>query len=335
MELQVKRVCENAATRILTLPETHPLNKVAQRASKHIVKRHRSPLHILMALTPWEPRDVEKVEVVRRKPGWKSRVKINIAKDRKEAIQQVQEERADIEIFTDGSGIDRGVGAAVVVYMKGERRLKVLRKYLGKEKAHTVFEAECVGQLMGLEAAKEERGIRTVSIFTDNQVAIQATKSNLLAPGHYITDELHQAVLRLEKCHMGVEVKMVWVPGHKGVEENERADREAKRAARGKEKGFCGNFLRKGTKVAKAVIKAELARERTRETRARFKKSPRFQWYKAIEKEPTARTFERRASKLPRQQSSLLVQLRTRHIALQKYLKNIRQEESDTCEHCG
>ena len=38
---------------------------------------------------------------------------------------------------------------------------------------------------------------------------------------------------------------------------------------------------------------------------------------------------------LPRRQASLLIQLRTEHVPLQKYLYRIQKAESPLCPHCG
>lgn len=48
IHLEIDKICHCAATRIATLPPTHPLHKLAKKCTSRQVKRHKSPLHQLM-----------------------------------------------------------------------------------------------------------------------------------------------------------------------------------------------------------------------------------------------------------------------------------------------
>ena len=46
-------------------------------------------------------------------------------------------------------------------------------------------------------------------------------------------DRLHRQIGEAQRRHGEAVIEMRWTPGHEGIPENERADEEAKRAARG------------------------------------------------------------------------------------------------------
>jgi RNase H len=47
--------------------------------------------------------------------------------------------------------------------------------------------------------------------------------------GHYIFNAFHHSMMELCKKHIGIRVKIKWVPGHKSVEGNEMADKQVKK----------------------------------------------------------------------------------------------------------
>ncbi|KAF8466827.1 hypothetical protein JB92DRAFT_3150104 [Gautieria morchelliformis] len=152
--------------------------------------------------------------------------------DKGAAMQAGAENTAEATVYSDGSMIDGGVGAAAVLYRGGVVR-RVARKYMGTADEHTVFEAELLGAALGAKMLREEgRGAHTLSL--DNQVALQTTREERAISGQYLVNALHEQVeeMRWERGETAT-VTMRWVPGHKGVRGNERADSEAKKAAKG------------------------------------------------------------------------------------------------------
>ena len=73
-------------------------------------------------------------------------------------------------VYSDGSAIEGGVGAAAILYRNG--RKKVLRYKLGKEKHHTVYEAELVGLYLGHHLLRNEKNIGKVIFAADSQAAL-------------------------------------------------------------------------------------------------------------------------------------------------------------------
>ena len=71
-----------------------------------------------------------------------------------------------------------------------------------------------------------------VSIGIDNVAAISATHEIRPRPSHYIWDILHRRVNMVYNKHKGLDLLVKWTVGHIGIRGNEKADEEAKKAAR-------------------------------------------------------------------------------------------------------
>lgn len=116
---------------------------------------------------------------------------------------------------------------------------------MGREATATVYAAELVGMLMGIEIAiKSTRG--RAAIFTDNQAALKALKNPKRPSGQYIirrtVDALASANAR------GVHIEFHWIPAHRGIEGNELADRLAKEATGWRQtRGRRGRLVEKDT----------------------------------------------------------------------------------------
>ena len=95
----------------------------------------------------------------------------------------------DIQVFTDGSGLYGQVGAAAVMYRRGQGP-RVLRYHLGSLTEHTVFEAEAVGLLLALHMLKYERDIPWAVIRLDNQAVLGALHIRKPSPAQTIIDEI-------------------------------------------------------------------------------------------------------------------------------------------------
>lgn len=150
MEQHLHKVCCSAALRIATLPQTNLISKAARRAARRHVKKLPSPLHNIMALLQVHPDEVEKIPPMRKHPHWKSAITMVILEDREKAEARELHNKADIRVYSDGSGCEGGVGAAAVLY-RGFRPVKMLRYYLGTLGEHMVYEGECVAMMLGLE----------------------------------------------------------------------------------------------------------------------------------------------------------------------------------------
>ena len=174
---------------------------------------------------------METIDAVRKGPKWKSKAKIKIHRSKEEAVEDERMREGDrIRVYSDGSGIDGKIGAGAVLYHAG--RLKsALRYQLGSATRHTVYEGEGVGLVLGMELIRKEVNVRKTSIGIDNQSGITAVISIRPTPSHYIWDLFHNRIHAAIQKHINLEIVIRWTPGHIGIEGNEAADKEAKRAA--------------------------------------------------------------------------------------------------------
>lgn len=180
-----------------------------------------------------------------------------------------------------------------------------------------------------------------VFIGLDNQAVIRALYDFSPKPGHYILDHLHTMAKKLQERHdrLGdtLDIDVHWVPGHVGYDENEEVDEEAKKAAKGRssDNGLLPAFLRTRLPIsisaARQSFLATLSKKWTRE----WKKSPRFHKHlRFIDDSLPSKSFMKLVSPLPRNQASLLIQLRTGHAPLQAHLHRIHRADSPNCPHC-
>ncbi|KDQ26830.1 hypothetical protein PLEOSDRAFT_1084565 [Pleurotus ostreatus PC15] len=131
--LVVERHQFQAALRLATLPEGHPLHQHVKRAARQDVKGHQTPLHALMNGFKVDIQGVETVKATRWDVTWRSRLKMVIAGLRIEAVRVEEWDQTRVKIYTDGSGYKGQVGAAAVMTRDGATT-GILKMSLGAEK---------------------------------------------------------------------------------------------------------------------------------------------------------------------------------------------------------
>ena len=192
----VDKICHRALVRMSMLPIDHPLHAIIKRNANRRVKRHRAPIHVLLSLYNLDPNKIEKIPSTVHNPQHTGKLPfvISIAEDRPSSIAEVLSASEEIQVFVDGSAIDRKVGAAAVLY-KHREVIKSLHFHLGSESEHTVYEAELVGLVLALHLINGQRKRhKTMAIGIDNQAMLRAFHSDLRRPGHHLTREaLHIA----------------------------------------------------------------------------------------------------------------------------------------------
>ncbi|KAF5362978.1 hypothetical protein D9758_007067 [Tetrapyrgos nigripes] len=235
MHLEVQHHRHQAVVRICTLPLTHPLAGLLHQASvqSHDARlTHRTPLHDLLKTYNLRPDRMEKKSVVRYPASWDPGVDVRLWETEVEATDHFLSDDSHIQVYTDGSGYQNGVGASAVLFRNG-KEMEAIRYRLGMDMEHEVYEGECIGLILALHLLTAEPDTRSVSIWVDNTAALQAITNPKPGPAHYILDWFHHALETYKRQNPDVPVFLSWIPSHTGILGNERADEEAKRAAAG------------------------------------------------------------------------------------------------------
>lgn len=139
IDLAIEQVCQRAMLRMAALPETHALHHVVRQAAWAPAKTHKAGVDELYQTYKIDPGQVETIPIVRADTKWEPVVEARVAETTKEAMEDEEDTRATIRIYTDGSGYQGGVGAAAVMKRAG-RADKVLHYHLGWIDDHTVYE---------------------------------------------------------------------------------------------------------------------------------------------------------------------------------------------------
>lgn len=364
IDLLFHKILFRAASRICTLPDTHPLFKLSRRAAGKYVKRHRSPMHNLFYLTRLHPAHTETITPIRRRPSYRTSFTTIICESKEKALElaTTTNDQFPTRIYCDGSGFEGGIGAAAVLY-QGPRLVKSLKYYLGPKSKHTVYEAEGVGITLGLHmlANLKSELADTVIIGVDSQATIKSLKNQRSHAGQYILDHIHDsaetlhekqdsiqhkeqkaAAKRKKRRWKGrkrgvIDLQIQWVPGHMDFAPNERADEEAKKAAQGKssDKKDLPKFLRRQPLPASiSALRQDFNEKLQKRWSRRWKKSPRYRKHHAIDNSSPSKKWLKLVDGLRRNQSSLSAQLRTGHIGLNHHLSRIKRSDTPFCPHC-
>jgi hypothetical protein len=178
-----------------------------------------------------------------------------------------------------------------------------------------VYEGEGIGALLGIKLIAKEWNIRSAFIYIDNRAAITATQLTKPNPGHCIFDAIHKSVGLLRKKHAGIKITIKWVPGPKGVEGNEHADEEAKKAITdgSSRKRELPMLLRKTLPHSKSAAKWTHNEKLKRLAQKSWQKSKRYDRMKKTDPTTPLNKLINLVAKLPRKLVSILAQLRTGH----------------------
>jgi hypothetical protein len=128
-----------------------------------------------------------------------------------------------------------------------------------------------------------------------------------------------------------------WTPGHEGIRGNEEIDQDAKKAAEGDSSPNrdLPAFLRSSSlPLSTSAAKQSFQQLVMTRWKAEWTRSKRHRKMQRLDDTMPSNKFLRLISDLDRNQSSILLQLRTGHIPLNEHLFRIKKAISPNCPHC-
>ena len=327
-DLMIDKWCHRAALRLASLPPEHPLHTPVKKCASRHLKRHRAPLHILMQAHNLVPSKIEKMPATARNPAKAKFVPLrtDIPKDKNATKIADQCAPEKVRIYTDGSAHNGKVGAAAILYRPG-RPKRTLHYHLGSAEEHTVYEAELVGLLLGLQLVKTEQAGRTsFAIGADNLAAVKAVLTELTHPGQYLAASFLSTAAKIKKKRgtRNYSLTLRWTAGHIGIQGNEEADAEAKKAAEGRtsDTALLPHILRRPLATSTSAIKQKHSMDTKNKWAKRWRDSERGKCIHSIDSSTPSPKFLQAISnpKLSRRSASMITQLRINHIPLNSYL---------------
>ena len=342
IDLELRKQITKYLARVQTLPSKHPTKSLLLSA---VLRQRRmsngtfiSNLEHLVKQYPEYTANtimMEEIEPFINPPWWTpsnlttyiARIPKDKAKEEHEKSMRENNDPNTLIIYTDGSGIENQIGAAA----HSLTTLETHHCYLGNANTANVYAAELTAIHLGIIMAGEsnERYNKCL-IYVDNQSSIQAVDKPRQQSGQYIIRNIHKSLKELQTQRPNLEFRIEWVPGHMDIVGNEKADEEAKKAAKERIIGYpLLNYKLKSVQVTKIKddIKEAVRNAWTNgKTNARqLRKMTRPQRYK---------TGVRLYGELPRKQLANLIRLRTGHCRLNHYLNRHNMIEDPKCE-CG
>ena len=246
--------------------------------------------------------------------------------DKERAKQEARKQQPGLTLWTDGSKRElEGTGIGIA-WKRGPRWLD---KGLALGKGKEAFDAELLAITEALNIAQKEYRINSynaITIFSDSQRAIKRVEDDRLGPGQALAIQaIAQATWLAQK---GVDISVKWVPSHKGIEGNERADQLAKKAAEGPKQPSTDEY-RSFTyieKTLRAQNTQNIQKWLLEKEEKRIKQQQAIGRPKIVDKTPFL---------VKKRLASRFFQLKMGHAITGTYLHRIRKQNNKNCWWCS
>ncbi|EUC61565.1 reverse transcriptase from transposon X-element protein, putative [Rhizoctonia solani AG-3 Rhs1AP] len=342
IELELRRASHRAAIRLAGIPASHPLREKINQEAGQLNRKltHESSIRKILVNYSIDPAHFATNPHSNRLPPAARLLNPYIAPGGKEAA--IDDEKgcsSSIKIFTDGSMMGGHVGAAAVLYRDG-REVAAMKRYVGTDKEHEVYEAEVIGLLLGLELLAREQGVREAAFFIDNQAVLRTLQAGSTNNLGYLYEHLDEAIRMVRERNTGIKLEARWIPGHAGVVGNERVDDAAKQAADQTQPtddlmplSLRGKIPINPT-AAKRTRRAGMEKEWKTWTREEGDARRTERFTREMDPGYPSMQFKKDADPLTRHQLATLTQLRIGHYPTQGYLHRFTLVDSPRCPHC-
>ena len=138
-------------------------------------------------------------------------------------------EDEEIQIYTDGSKNENGVGAGIAIFDKGKTEKKLKYKLHNNCSNNQAEQFAIVKAMENTNISNSRRRIAT--IYADSKVTIQSIKN--YRNHKSLIEKIRKKALELEKREWTIQI--TWIKAHVGHHGNELADNLAKEATKNKE----------------------------------------------------------------------------------------------------
>jgi len=162
------------------------------------------------------------------------------------------EEDSPLQIYTDGSKTEKGVGSGIAIYRSGQN-VKTLQYKLNKKCTNN--QAEQFAILKVLEYIDNtQMEDKKATIYTDSQTILDMIQNSKIHTN--IIEDIRRQWYAMKKA--GWQIALQWVKAHAGTRGNELADTLAKKAATN------GTITEGYTRIPKSAVLRQLEEESVR-----------------------------------------------------------------------
>jgi ribonuclease HI len=145
-----------------------------------------------------------------------------------------------IQIFTDGSKNEHGVGSGIAIYIQNKLTQQMEHKLHDRCLNNQAEQMAIVKALRAVETIKINNNTpRTIMIHTDSRITLESLKNK--KNRYHLIEEIRKKTIALEEENWDIEC--TWIKAHVGHYENELADNLAKEATRNSD--ICYNKIPK------------------------------------------------------------------------------------------